>query len=104
MAMSSPVDLKATYVILGASGNTGSIVADSLLSRGKKVRVIGRDAERLQRFVSKGAEAFTAGWTDAAALTQAFRGAQAAYLLLPPIHSREDQQRESDAIAKAAKE
>ena len=102
--MSSPVDLNAMYVILGASGNTGSIIADSLLSKSKKVRVVGRDAERLQRFVRKGAEAFTADVSDAAALTKALSGARAAYLMLPPITSREDQERESDAIAKAAKE
>src|SRR5580658_1432526 len=102
--MSSPVDVRATYVILGASGNTGSIVANSLLLNGKNVRVIGRDAGRLQPFVSKGAEAFPADLSDAAALTKAFRGARAAYLMLPPISSREDQERESDAIAKAAKE
>ena len=29
--MSSPVVLNAMYVILGASGNTGSIIANSLL-------------------------------------------------------------------------
>ena len=63
------------YVILGASGNTGSIVANSLLLKGKKVRVIGRDAGRLQRFVDKGAEAVTADTSDAAALTKAFSGA-----------------------------
>jgi len=91
----------ATYVILGATGNTGSIVADFLLSKGKKVRVVGRDAGRLQRFVRQGAEAFTGDLSDAAALTKAFKGARAAYLLLPPITSREDQERESDAIAKA---
>jgi len=107
--MNSPEDNRATgtdgmYVILGASGNTGSIVGESLLSKGKKVRVVGRDAARLQRFVRKGAEAFTAELSDAAALTVAFRGARAAYLLLPPITSREDQERESDAIAKAATE
>jgi uncharacterized protein YbjT (DUF2867 family) len=102
--MNSPVDLNATYVILGASGNTGSIIADSLLSKGKKVRVVGRDAGRQQRFVRKGAEAFTADVSDAAALTKAFRGVRAAYLMLPPITSREDQERESDAIAKAVKE
>jgi uncharacterized protein YbjT (DUF2867 family) len=94
----------ATYVILGATGNTGSIIADTLLLRRKKVRVVGRDAGRLQGFVRKGAEAFTANMSDAVALTKAFRGARAAYLLLPPITSREDQERESDAIAKAAKE
>jgi uncharacterized protein YbjT (DUF2867 family) len=94
----------ATYVILGATGNTGSIIADSLLSKGKKVRVVGRDAERLQRFVRKGAEAFTGDVSDAVALTKAFRGARAAYLMLPPITSREDQERESDATAKAVTE
>src|ERR1700688_1261022 len=93
-----------TYVILGASGNTGSIIADSLLSKGQKVRVVGRDLGRLQRFVRKGAEAFTADVSDAAALTKAFGGARAAYLMLPPITSREDQERESDAIAKAVTE
>jgi uncharacterized protein YbjT (DUF2867 family) len=98
------VSTDATYVILGATGNTGSIIADTLLSRGKKVRVVGRDAGRLQRFVRKGAEAFTGDMSDAAALTKAFKGAGAAYLLLPPITSREDQERESDAIAKAVAE
>jgi uncharacterized protein YbjT (DUF2867 family) len=107
--MNSPEDNRASgadglYVILGASGNTGSIIGESLLSKGKKVRVVGRDAARLQRFVRKGAEAFTAQLSDAAALTVAFRGARAAYLLLPPITSREDQERESDAIAKAVRE
>src|SRR3984885_15016602 len=102
--MSSTVGSDTTYVILGASGNTGSIVADFLLSKGKKVRVVGRDAGRLQHFVRSGAEAFTSNVSDAIALTKAFRGVRAAYLLLPPITSREDQERESDAIAKAVKE
>jgi uncharacterized protein YbjT (DUF2867 family) len=98
------------YVILGASGNTGSIIANSLLLKGQKVRVMGRDAGRLERFVRKGAEAFTANVSDAAALTKAFSGARAAYLMLPPPtyredqDYREDQERKSDAIAKAVKE
>jgi uncharacterized protein YbjT (DUF2867 family) len=70
--MSSTVGSDTTYVILGASGNTGSIIADFLLSKGEKVRVVGRDAERLQRFVRKGAEAFTAELSDSVALTKAF--------------------------------
>ena len=101
--MLSSVDSNAEYVIVGASGNTGSIIADTLLLRGEKVRVIGRDAGRLQRFVRTGAEAFTADMNDVAALTNAFSGARAAYLMLPPAKSREDQERESDAIAEAVK-
>ena len=47
--MTSSVVSKGMYVILGASGNTGSIIANSLLSAGQKVRVVGRDSGRLQR-------------------------------------------------------
>jgi uncharacterized protein YbjT (DUF2867 family) len=96
------------YVVLGATGNTGSVIANSLLLKGERVRVVGRDASRLERFVRKGAEAFTANVTDAAALTKAFTGARAAYLMLPPNMTspdyRADQERESDAIAKAVKD
>jgi uncharacterized protein YbjT (DUF2867 family) len=92
------------YVILGASGNTGSSIANFLLLNGEKVRVVGRVAGRLERFVRKGAEAFTADASDAAALTKAFGGARSAYLMLPPLNSRQEQERQSDAIAKAVKE
>ena len=96
------------YVVLGATGNTGSVIANSLLLKGERVRVVGRDAARLERFVRKGAEAFTANVTDATALTKALTGARAAYLMLPPNLTsqdyRADQERESDAIAKAAKD
>lgn len=93
------------YAILGASGNTGGVIAEKLLSRGQQVRVIGRDAKRLARFTSQGAEAFKADVTDAAALTQAFDGASAVYALLPPNIAAADvrayQERASDAIAAA---
>jgi uncharacterized protein YbjT (DUF2867 family) len=102
--MTSSVVSNETYVILGASGNTGSIVANFLLSKGKEVRVVGRDSARLQGFVDQRAEAFTANLSDAAALTKAFSSARAAYLLLPPAKSREEQERDSDGIAKAVKE
>jgi len=96
------------HVVLGATGNTGSVIANFLLFKGEKVRVLGRDAARLERFVRKGAEAFTANVSDAAALTKAFTGARAAYLMLPPSMTsqdyRADQERESDAIAQAVKE
>jgi len=96
------------YVVLGATGNTGSVISNSLIVKGEKVRVVGRDAARLQRFVRKGAEGFTANVSDAAALTDAFKGARAAYLMLPPSMTsqdyRADQERESDAIAKAVRE
>jgi uncharacterized protein YbjT (DUF2867 family) len=102
--MTSPVVANGMYVILGASGNTGSIIANYLLLKGKKVRVVGRDAGRLQNFVDKGAEAFTADLSDVAALKSALSGAHAAYVMLPPAKSREDQEQDSTAIAQAVRE
>jgi uncharacterized protein YbjT (DUF2867 family) len=72
------------YVITGATGNTGSVVAQKLLAEGKKVRVVGRDPKRLEQFTQRGAELFIADATDAAALTNAFAGAEAVYAMVPP--------------------
>src|SRR5260221_4774397 len=94
--MNSPKDTVAVvrdgmYVIWGASGNTGSIIANFLLSKGEKVRVVGREGGRLQRFARKGAEAVAVDLSDAASFTKVFRGAPTASLMLPPLHSRRDQ-------------
>jgi uncharacterized protein YbjT (DUF2867 family) len=78
------------YVVTGATGHTGSVVADALLAAGKQVRVVGRDANRLQRFTAKGAQPFIADVTDSAAITKAFSGADVAYLMIPPSPSAPD--------------
>src|SRR5207248_1173160 len=50
------------YVVIGATGNTGSIVANKLANQGKNVRVVGRNAEHLAQF--KKAEPFVGDVTD----------------------------------------
>lgn len=93
------------YVVAGATGNTGSVVAKNLLSKGEKVRVLGRSAERLNALVADGAEAFVADLTDTFALTKAFADAKAVYLLIPPNLSSPDyrdfQNRVTQAVAAA---
>lgn len=95
------------YVILGASGNTGHVVAKSLLDQQQKVRVVGRNATHLQPLAAQGAEVFVADVTDASALTKAFQKAESAYVMLPPNHTAPDyrasQELASDAIATAVK-
>ena len=93
------------YVILGATGHTGSTVAEILLAKGQKVRVVGRSKERLSRLTSRGAEAFEADVTDSAALAKAFHGARGVYALIPPnltsssVRAYQDQVTESVATA-----
>jgi len=93
------------FVVTGATGNTGSAVALHLLAEGKKVRAIGRSAQRLQALAKIGGEPFTADLTDTAALTQAFRGAEGVYVMIPPNpgapRTREYQRSITESIASA---
>ncbi|HEV2522988.1 MAG TPA: NmrA family NAD(P)-binding protein [Candidatus Acidoferrales bacterium] len=93
------------HVITGATGHTGAVATERLLASGLKVRVIGRDAKRLEPLSSKGAEAVVAEITDATALERAFAGASAAYVMIPPNPSTPDvrsyQEKVSDNLAAA---
>ncbi|MGB0044474.1 MAG: NmrA family NAD(P)-binding protein [Terriglobales bacterium] len=96
------------HVVLGASGNTGHIVAKNLLAHGERVRVVGRNAAHLQPLTAQGAEIFIGDVTNAASLTLAFHKAHAAYVMIPPNPTSNDfrgfQETVSDAIAAAIKD
>ncbi len=92
------------YVILGATGNTGSVVARRLLDRGKNVRVIGRDNKKLAPFVSQGADAFATDVRDTDALSRAFAGAEGVYVLIPPAMSLPDFRAYEDQVTESIAE
>lgn len=93
------------FVVLGASGHTGHVVANNLLARGQKVRVVGRNSAHLQPLASKGAELFIADASDAGALAKAFQQVDSAYVMIPPNLTSKDPigyaERVSEAIAAA---
>jgi uncharacterized protein YbjT (DUF2867 family) len=72
------------YVVTGATGHVGSMVADALLAARRPVRVIGRDAGRLKRFTDRGAEPAVGSLDDAAFVSRALRGAGAVFAMIPP--------------------
>jgi uncharacterized protein YbjT (DUF2867 family) len=94
-----------TFVVAGGSGNTGSVVAESLLKQGKAVRAIVRSREKGRSLQERGAELAEASLGDVPALTRALAGAAGAYLLLPTVmnseHTLADQAKMVDAIASA---
>jgi uncharacterized protein YbjT (DUF2867 family) len=96
------------YAITGATGNSGHVVAERLLKEGKKVRAIGRSADRLKPLAALGAEAFVCDAADPAALAKAFAGAEGVYAMIPPdetaLDYRGHQDRITDAIAAALTE
>ena len=95
------------YAIAGATGHIGKAIAETLLSRGKQVRVLGRAMDRLQPLVLKGAEPFVGTLEDSALVSRAFDGAEAVFVMIPPNMRADDfrtyQNRLGAAIAEAIK-
>ena len=91
--------------VMGATGHTGAKIAAALLAAGQQVRALGRSERKLAGLAGNGAEVRTGDITDAAFLTDAFRGADAVYTLLPTDKRAPDyyarQQQEGEAIAQA---
>lgn len=93
------------FVVLGATGNTGSAVAETLLSKKQPVRVIVRSVDKGAGWKAKGAEVAVASLDDVPALAKAFEGAKGVYLLVPPNYGAEawlaDQRQRMDRAAEA---
>ncbi|MDZ4747070.1 MAG: NmrA family NAD(P)-binding protein [Saprospiraceae bacterium] len=71
-------------VITGATGNIGSKTVANLLAKGKQVKVIGRNDEKLESLKNLGAIIEKGDLHDAAFLSHAFKGAEAVLLIIPP--------------------
>ncbi|NJP29404.1 hypothetical protein FLW53_35440 [Microbispora sp. SCL1-1] len=71
-------------VVASATSNTGSAVAEALLAAGHRIRVLGRDRGRLQRFAERGAEAAEVRPDDPHGLREAFADARAAFVMIAP--------------------
>lgn len=93
------------YVVVGATGQTGAVVADTLLHRKQPVRVVVRSADKGAAWKAKGADVAVAMYRDVKAMAKAFEGAKGVYLLVPPnYHAQawlEEQHRTMDHAAAA---
>jgi uncharacterized protein YbjT (DUF2867 family) len=72
------------FVVAGATGHVGSVVANELLRKGHKVRAIVRSADKAKALGAQGAELMIGELEDEKFLTGALRGADGAFLLVPP--------------------
>lgn len=89
------------YVVTGATGQTGSVVARALLEKNLPVRVILRSEEKGKVWKDAGAEIAGADVRDAEALCRALNGAKVLYLMNPPHEQSEDMFVETEKVIKA---
>jgi uncharacterized protein YbjT (DUF2867 family) len=73
------------YAITGITGQVGAALAHALFAAGKPFRAVVRDAAKGEAFAKRGAEVAIAEIDDTPALTRAFEGAEAVFILLPPV-------------------
>lgn len=82
------------YTILGATGNTGSRIADILIRKGEDVRLVARTADRMLPSLVKKARAdityvgeahsYVGDMMDTEFLVKALEGSDAVFTLIPP--------------------
>jgi uncharacterized protein YbjT (DUF2867 family) len=73
----------STYVVAGATGRVGSIVASELLARGHEVKGIVRNADRAAAWSAGGGKAAIGSLDDRAFLTRTLVGTAGFFALLP---------------------
>jgi uncharacterized protein YbjT (DUF2867 family) len=87
--------------ILGATGHVGGKIADILIKKGEKVRLVARSAERLRPFVGKQAQALAGDALDIEFLVKAFKDTDAVFTLIPPNFKTEKFLNYADKIGKS---
>ncbi|MDV4152289.1 NmrA family NAD(P)-binding protein [Clostridium sp. AL.422] len=70
-------------IILGSTGQIGSMLVQNLLEKGEKVRAVVRDEVKAENLKKIGAEVVTADYFDVDALKKAFNGGKTVFLLTP---------------------
>ncbi len=75
--------MKPLVTVTGATGKVGKAVTEQLLKNGTHVRAVARSAENLAPLSAQGAEAHEGNLDDTTFLIEAFRGADAGFVVLP---------------------
>lgn len=86
------------YAITGITGKVGGAMARALLAAGQPVRAVVRDATKGRQWAALGCDVAIAAMEDAEALTQAFEGATAVFILPPPVFDPEPGYPEARAV------
>ena len=87
------------FCITGITGQVGGEVANDLLAANRPVRGAVRDPGRGKAWAEGGCELVKADITDTSALTTAFKGAEAVFVLIPPNFDPSPDFAEARAIA-----
>ena len=92
-------------LVTGATGQQGNAVANALLRKGKRVRVMTRNPEKAAALAKAGAEVIKGNLTNQADLQAALRGMHGVFAMSTPFEAGMDEEvRQGVMLADAAKQ
>jgi uncharacterized protein YbjT (DUF2867 family) len=78
------------HTIIGATGNIGRNLAETLLEKGEPVRAVGRSPEKMQTLIDSGAQPAVGDASNLAFLTEVFAGSDTVFVMIPPNYEAID--------------
>ncbi|TIX90713.1 NmrA family NAD(P)-binding protein [Rhizobium sp. P44RR-XXIV] len=73
------------FLVMGITGKVGGATAQHLLAQGEKVRALVRNREKAVHWPDQGVELVDGDWNDTAAIEQALKGVEGAFVMLPSV-------------------
>jgi uncharacterized protein YbjT (DUF2867 family) len=73
------------FLVMGITGTVGGATAKHLIARGKEVRALVRNREKTANWADQGVELVDGDWNDSAAIEQALKGVEGAFVMLPAV-------------------
>jgi uncharacterized protein YbjT (DUF2867 family) len=83
--MSLNIRKKHMFLVMGITGKVGGATAKHLLAHGKEVRALVRNREKATNWANQGVELVEGDWNDSAAIKQALKGVEGAFVMLPSV-------------------
>ncbi len=86
------------FLVMGITGQVGGATAKHLLAHGKKVRALVRNREKAANWANQGVELVDGDWNDPAAIAQALKGVEGAFVMLPSVWAPSPDYKEAKGV------
>ena len=86
------------FLVMGITGKVGGATAEHLLAHGKKVRALVRNRGKASSWANRGVELVDGDWNDSAAIEQALKGVEGAFIMLPSVWAPSPDYKEAKGV------
>ena len=86
------------FLVMEITGKVVGATAEHLLAHGKEVRALVRNRENVANWANRGVELVDGDWNDSAAIEQALKGVEGAFVMLPAVWAPSPDYKEAKGV------